>query len=113
MTETLPVSLDDLPAPFPARLKRLPAKELPGLFDRLETDPQILITDPDNADARVALDRAIRYLESKTRLVNMMLLTRIRSDGYDMEAAEDIAQEMLSRHLLADVHAAYDRRSAS
>lgn len=89
-------------------LRRLPKPEQPEIFADTcghmeafpgEWEPEVLHE----------IESAIRYKDSKYRLIRMMLSTQIRNDGREFEEIEAIANDLFSKYPMQSAYEVYDQ----
>lgn len=88
-------------------LKRIPAKDQPRIF--MDTCGHLAAV-PDEIDEELVteIERAIRYLDAKIRLIRMMLSTQIRNDGWDVVETESIVMDIFKKFGSDEFYKAYE-----
>lgn len=97
-----------LPVSIIKGLEKIPPKDQPGIF--AETFGH-LNSVPDEIDEELLTDieRAVRYLDAKIRLVRMMLAARIRDDGWDVIETESIVMDIFKKFSSGEFYKAYEK----
>lgn len=104
--KTLEASYEKLPQGLSRRLRKIPRPERLSVLEEAGVPLSRMGEEMEEEDAR-ALDKAIRYRDSKAQVIRMMLLAQIRDEVDDPYLAEDVAALILDRHRLDAVHEAY------
>lgn len=104
--EMLEASYEILPPGLSRRLQKIPRPERLSVLEEADVPLSRMGEDMEEEDTR-ALDKAVRYRDSKAQLIRMMLLAKIRDEVGDPFLAEDMAALILDRHPLDQVHQAY------
>ncbi|WP_027358327.1 hypothetical protein [Desulforegula conservatrix] len=96
-----------LPSPILKGLERIPPKDQPKIF--MDTCGHLSgIPDELDEDLVTEIERAIRYLDAKIRLVRMMLSTQIRNDGWDVVETECIIMDIYKKFGSGEFYKAYE-----
>lgn len=97
-----------LPVSILKGLERIPPKDQPGII--IETCGH-LPSVPDEIEEELLTDieRAVRYLDAKIRLVRMMLSTKIRDDGWDVVETEGIIMDIFRKFGSGEFYEAYEK----
>ncbi|MDL2286299.1 hypothetical protein LJC24_02510 [Desulfococcaceae bacterium OttesenSCG-928-F15] len=106
--EMLEASYEKLPSGLSRRLQRIPRPERLSVLEEAGVPLSRMGEEMEEEDAR-ALDKAIRYRDSKAQLIRMTLLAKIRDEVSDPYISEDMAAFILSRHPLNTVHEVYSK----
>ncbi|MDY0163073.1 hypothetical protein [Desulfobotulus sp.] len=101
------VALGRLPQGLSVRLRRIPVPEQAAVLEDAGVPVFRMGEDMDEEDIR-ALDKAIRYKDSKVQLVRLVLMARIKNDVQDPELAEEMTAHILNQHPLDSVHGVYE-----
>lgn len=96
-----------LPESIIKGLERIPVKDQPRIF--MDTCGHLSVV-PDEIDDELQseIEKAIRYLDAKIRLVRMMLSTQIRNDGWDVVETEGIIMDIFKKFGSDEFYKAYE-----
>lgn len=96
-----------LPSSILKGLEKIPAKDQPKIF--MDTCGHLSGV-PEELDEELIteIERAIRYLDAKLRLVRMMLSTHIRNDGWDVVETESIIMDIYKKFGSEEFYKAYE-----
>lgn len=96
-----------LPAVLAKGLDRIPPKDQPKIF---KDTCGHLTSIPNELDEELLADieKAIRYLDAKIRLMKMMLSTQIRNDGWDILETDGIIADISKKFGSEEFYRAYE-----